>query len=468
MKSRILLLEDMPDIAMYYGDILSQDGYDIRIAHNSQEFFPAFGSFSPDLILLDIQLKGSEMNGIEVFRALKERPNFRTEVMVLSSQATRSEVAEAMKLGACNFHEKGGESFSRNKFLADVRQAIDVHRQKTRVHELRLRQLDNPLVGSSKVMQEVKEKILRFSESDINLLIIGETGTGKGVAAKLLHDLSDKREKPYKVVNIQSVPETLVESELFGRKKGAFTGATSSLMGYFERADGGTLFIDEISSLSPANQVKILTVIEDGNIPVLGAGGDYKPVDVRIVSATNGDLPALIAEGGFRKDLYFRLAIGVIHMPALRERGNDVLELLEHFLILETQERNLSLDYDAQAVAEPLLSYEWPGNVREVRNLAKRIAALHKEVDNDAILAEFTAFREQHEMMFAGSNYGDDSSEAILECGNYHEAKDEFERRYLEHHLRKANGQVPVAAERIGIERTNFYKKMKKHGVKES
>lgn len=467
MTGRILMLEDMPSIAKYYASLLDKAGYDVRVVHTSQEFFPAYNARTPDLILLDIQLKGSDLNGVEVLRELKKRPDFRTEVIVLSSQASRSEVAEAMQLGARNYHEKGAEQFDRMKFLADVSQAIDLNRQTRRIHELQQHLLDNLLLGDSKVMKSVKEKILRFAESSINVLITGETGSGKGVAAELIHRHSHRLHMPFKAVNIQGLPESLIESELFGYKKGAFTGATEDKMGYFESANGGTLFVDEISSLSLANQIKILTVIEDQRVPVLGAAGEHHPVDVRIISATNNDLPAMIVKGEFRDDLYFRLAVGAIHMPPLRERGEDILLLMQRFLYEEAQHKNVSLDCNLRDIAEPLLTHNWPGNIREAKSLCQRVAVLHDKIDNDAVLKEFQIIKEQHEVIYNRVSMKDNPLLEILAIQDHKEAVEEFERRYLEHYIAKADGQKARAADIIGIDRTTLYKKIKKLGIEE-
>ena len=248
MKGKIILLEDIEQIAEHYKKMLQKEGYKVQIALNSTSFFRIYENFKPDLILLDIILKNSEMNGIEVFQELQKRKDFTAKVIILSSEATKTEVVEAMQLGAVNFNEKG-ENFNRIKFLADINQAISLKFQEAEINSLRKQSLDSFLIGKHPKMKHLKEKIMKFSQSEMNLLITGETGTGKGLIAELIHQNSSRKDKPFKSIDIKSIPETLLESELFGHKKGAFTDAKFEKKGYFENAEAGTLFIDEISNM---------------------------------------------------------------------------------------------------------------------------------------------------------------------------------------------------------------------------
>jgi len=462
MKGTILLLEDMPDMARRYANMLTKAEYEVSVARSSQELFPLLERLDPDLMLLDVHLKGSELNGVEVLRALKKNPDFSSEVIVLSSLASRSEVAEAMLLGARNFHDKDAGSFDRDKFLADVAQAVALRHQASHIRELRRNLLDGALVGECRAMKQVKETILKFAESDINVLITGETGVGKGVAAELIHRNSRRSVHPYSAINMQSLPETLMESELFGHRKGAYTGATSDVKGYFERAHQGTLFLDEVASLNLTNQAKILTVIEDWRIPVLG-GGEQQKVNARLISATNRDLPQLVIRGEFRDDLYFRLAASTLHIPPLRERERDVLLLLEHFFSFEAREKNRLLSLDIPALADTLLDYSWPGNVRELKNLCSNVAALHERIDNTVVLGELREHRQKRGQIFEGlRNSGADRMQALMEEEDYNTAMDTFERQYLEHALKKHHRNIAKASEDMGIDRTTLYKKMKK------
>ena len=466
MTDRVILVEDIAHVAKFYMKMLENNGLTVETAATSQDFFPLFEKFDPDLILLDIHLKNSELNGVGILRELKKRDDFHAEVIVMSSEGSRSEVAEAMKLGARNFHEKAPESFNPDKFIYDVKETLELHHKNQRIFDLDLQKLDTQLVGQSAVMQKVKRQIIKLAKSDINILITGETGTGKGVVANMLHDHSGRENKPFKSVNIQNLAETLVEGELFGKVRGAHTDARTAVKGYFERAHRGTLFIDEISSLSLANQGKILTVIEDKTVPIVGSGGANITVDVRIIAATNRDLPSSIVKGDFRDDLYFRLAVGIIDIPPLRKRERDVLEIMKHYLYMLVQEHNLSMDFSLDDIADSLLSYDWPGNIREVKNLCQRIAAMHQTIDNQAILDEFETYKSLHGKIYDRLKPCDDEQAlSLLKIKDYQQATDAFEKQYIEYHLDKAHGQVTKAAQSIGIDRTTLYKKMRKHGI---
>ncbi len=466
MTDRVILVEDIAHVAKFYVKMLENAGVAVEVAATSQDFFPIYEKVDPDLILLDIHLKNSELNGVEILRELKKREDFHAEVIVMSSEGSRTEVAEAMRLGARNFHEKAPETFNPDKFIYDVKETLELHHKNQRIFDLNLQHLDAQLVGQSPAMQKVKKQIVKLAISDINILITGETGTGKGVVANMLHQHSKRSDEAFKSVNIQGLPETLIESELFGRKKGAFTDAKTSVKGYFERADRGTLFIDEIANLSSGNQIKILTVIEDKTIPVLGGGGENIPVDVRLITATNRDLPAMIVNGGFRDDLYFRLAVGIIDIPPLRKRDRDVLEIMKHYLYMLIQEHNLSMDFNLDDIADDLLAYDWPGNIREVKNLCQRIAAMYQTIDNQSILDEFETYRSLHGKIYERLRPCDDEkSQSLMKIKDHQQATDAFEKQYIEYHLDKAHGHVTKAAQSIGIDRTTFYKKMRKHGI---
>ena len=388
MKRKIMLLEDNKRISEYYKKMLENENYNVKTALNSQEFFNIYNDFQPDLILLDIVLKNSELNGIEVFKKIKESPNFNSKVIILSSEASKTQVVEAMKLGAVNFNEKG-ENFNRIKFLADIRQAIEIKAQEEELLKLKTQSINSLFIGEHPKAKYVKELIRRYSQSDVNLLIIGETGTGKGLVAELIHNNSKRKNGPFKSIDIKTIPESLLESELFGHKKGAFTGATADKKGYFEAADGGTLFIDEISNLSMTNQMQILKVIEEKKIPIVGSGGQTKIIDTRIITATNVELTKLIEKNEFRTDLYFRLAGCTIFIPPLRERKSDIPLLMEKFLIQFTREYNKSLDIDLKEIKDKLENYSFPGNVRELKNFCKFVSQIYNRIDNDVILEEF-------------------------------------------------------------------------------
>ncbi|HHE37350.1 MAG TPA: sigma-54-dependent Fis family transcriptional regulator, partial [Candidatus Cloacimonetes bacterium] len=378
---------------------------------------------------------------------------------------TKTEVVEAMKLGAVNFNEKG-ENFNRIKFLADINQAISLKFQEAEINSLRKQSLDSFLIGKHPKMKHLKEKIMKFSQSEMNLLITGETGTGKGLIAELIHQNSSRKDKPFKSIDIKSIPETLLESELFGHKKGAFTDAKFEKKGYFENAEAGTLFIDEISNMSLENQAKLLKVIDEKQIPVVGSGGQFKKVNVRIISAANCDLTEMVRKGEFRKDLYFRFANCLITIPPLRERASDITVLMEKFLMDYTREFNKSLDINLKNIRGKLESYSFPGNVRELKNLCRFITEFYEHIDNEIILDEF----EKH--INRNQNLSEKSLEIqyplhhnLLNSNDFYRSLEDYEKLFLKHHLEKNLYRVSRTAEAIGLDRTTLYKKMKKYGI---
>lgn len=465
MKGKIILLEDVERIAKYYKKMLEQEGYKVHIALNSTEFFQIYEQFQPDLILLDIVLKNSELNGIEVFRELQSKQDFTAKVIVLSSEATKTEVVEAMKLGAVNFNEKG-ENFNRIKFLADINQALSLKNREEEIHDLKKQSIDSVLYGKHPSMLKLKDEIGKFARSNMNLLITGETGTGKGLVAELLHQNSPRNNKPFKSIDIKSVPRSLLESELFGHKKGAFTGANYDKQGYFEAAHQGTLFIDEISNMSLEDQAKLLKVIDEKKIPIIGSGGVTKEIDTRIISATNRDLREMIGKGEFRKDLYFRFANCNIHLPPLRERASDITYLMEKFLIDYSREFNKSLDIDLKQLKTRLESYEFPGNVRELKNLCRFTAEFHNKIDNHILLQEFEDHvQHNHRLTEPSEKSQRETYNRIFENENLYESMQKFEKKFIEFHLRKNHGRIGKTADSIGLDRTTLYKKMKKYNI---
>ena len=465
MKGKIILLEDIEQIAEHYQKMLQKEGYKVQIALNSTNFFWIYEKFKPDLILLDIILKNSELNGIEVFQKLQERKDFTAKVIVLSSEATKTEVVEAMKLGATNFNEKG-ENFSRIKFLADIKQAIALKNQEREIDILRKQSLDSVLIGKHEKIKQVKDQIRKFSQSDMNLLITGETGTGKGLIAELIHQNSKRKDKPFKSVDIRSIPETLLESELFGHKKGSFTGANFDKKGYFETANTGTLFIDEISNLNVGNQSLVLKVIEEKRIPIVGSGGHTKDVDVRIISAANCDLTEMVQKGEFRKDLYFRFANCIITIPPLRERVSDIIILTEQFLMDYAREFNKSLDIDLKYIREKLESYPFPGNVRELKNFCRFIMEFYDRIDNQIIINELNNHMNRNKNLTNNPiNINYPFHHKLLNSNNLYQSLESFEELFIKQHLEKNLGRVSRTAKAIGLDRTTLYKKMKKFGI---
>ncbi len=463
MSKKILILEDNEKLGKYYSKILRETGFEVAHVKNSTDFFARYPVFKPAIILLDIKLNNSPLSGLEVFEELIKKDQISAKVIVLSGEASRSEIAHAMKLGAHTFIEKTGD-FNTDKFLSDIETAYQLQKQEETTREL-IEEKKNltssflaqyPLIGESKCIKELKKEILRFAKADVDVLILGDTGTGKEVVAHHLYWNSKRSGKPFIKVNAGGMPDSLVDSELFGHKKGSFTDAHYDKKGYFEQADGGYLFLDEIASISPAIQAKILRAIENKEIRVVG--GEQKKVDVKIIFASNKDHKQLIKDNEFRSDLYYRVARNVIFIPPLIERDDDIILLLNYFCEMHSKEFEAFLDFDLYKIKGELLRYTWPGNVRELHSFCENLLIRYNIIDNDVILEEVNN-------KISGKLYKDDDSLfKLLQINKLPDAVDVFEKKYLQYHLALNDENMSKTAERIGIERTTLYRKLKKGG----
>ena len=368
----------------------------------------------------------------------------------------------AVKGGAFDFLEK---PLSLEKVLTVCRNALAMGKLREENTSLKKSILTrDEIVGTSTAINDIRKVIKLAASSDTRILITGENGTGKEVVARAIHRGSSRCDRPFVELNCAAIPESLIESELFGHEKGAFTDAVSSRKGRFEVADGGTLFLDEIGDMSLSAQAKVLRVIQEQKMERLG-GEKTITTDVRIIAATNMDLERACAQGRFRQDLFFRLNVIPVHIPPLRERPADISLLLHHFLKGLGME-NFTLEQDA---LDLLLSHDWPGNVRELKNLAERISVMHtgESINGDALSGLLSR------MPGSGRDGGSDvdglSGEAALPESilgrNYHNAKESFEKRYLEFHFSKNNGIIARTAEAIGIYPSNLHTKLKKFGI---
>lgn len=461
---KILILEDNKKLASYYCNLLREYQYDVSACHDSDEFYQLYFKFNPDLLILDIRLNNSRMNGLDVFQDLVSQDNFSAKVIVLSGEASRLEVVRAMKLGAYTFIDKD-RNFSSAKFLNDVKQAINLREQENRANslvkdkeQLRLRLInDTPFIGKSEKIMQVKERITRFAQSDIDVLIEGETGTGKDIVTKQIYLQSNRIGKPYVVVNSGAMSETLIDSELFGHKKGSFTGAYNDSKGFFEQADSGILFLDEISNLNLSIQAKILRAIEKKEVRVVG--GSNKIVDIRLIFATNCELNRLVSEGKFREDLYYRLDGNVISLPPLRERGDDIMILFKYFCRKFSEKHHCQLNLDCSILKKAFTSYHWPGNVRELEKFAESLSVMHDIITYDTISEELRFKKSGAHKSSLYSIY------KLLNVDDYNLAVENFNKLYLSNQLTQNNYKISDIADKLGIDRTTLYKKMKKYDI---
>ncbi|MDR0386657.1 MAG: sigma-54 dependent transcriptional regulator [Treponema sp.] len=458
--TRILIIDDEPGIRRALASILEDENYQVFTAEDALIGIEILEKERINLIFLDVLLPN--LGGMEALeRIRKERPGI--EVVVISGHANVDMAVRAVKLGAFDFLEK---PLSLDKVLTVCRNALTI--QKLREENLGLKKntlKKDEIIGKSPAIENVRELIRQAAASDARILITGENGTGKELAARAIHRLSDRAAGPFVEVNCAAIPDTLIESELFGHEKGAFTDAGSRRRGRFEMAAGGTIFLDEIGDMSLSAQAKVLRVIQEGKLERVG-GEKTIDIDVRIVAATNKDLEEECKQGRFRQDLFFRLNVIPIKLPPLREREEDIPLLLLHFL-KEMNASHIKLDDGAIGF---LMSRSWPGNVREVKNLAERIVVMYSGDRIEAgVLQNLVQKKPGFNENFPSS--GDPEDVKIQEFGTilnlgYTEAKNSFEKAYLEFQLARNGGIISRTAEAIGIYPSNLHAKVKKYNIR--
>jgi two-component system, NtrC family, response regulator AtoC len=375
-RGSILLVDDEAKILTAIGAALRGEGHEVVSTGNPRDAQRFLGQRMFDVLVIDNLMP--ELTGLDLIRELAGTvpPADRPQIIIMTAHATIESAIEAMKLGAFDYLQK---PFEIDELLVLVKRALDDQRLRTE-HQYLISERDAEfnhygLVGRSRRMQDVIHTAEVVAKSKSTVLITGETGTGKEMVARAIHYHSAQREMPLIKVNCAAIPETLLESELFGHVRGAFTGATTSKKGKFALADGGTIFLDEIGTMSPALQAKLLRVLQEREFEPLGSERTQK-VDVRVIAATNRDLRQLVADGRFQEDLYYRLNVIPIHIPPLRERPEDIPTLVEHFIDKHAQRAGKRIDGVAPGVLETLRASDWPGNVRELENTLERAVVL--------------------------------------------------------------------------------------------
>ncbi|MEJ7935586.1 nitrogen regulation protein NR(I) [Sphingobium sp. AN558] len=367
----VLVVDDDPAICVVVGEALRRQGHRVKTATSIRERTILLESFAPDVLITDVMLPDGD--GLEgVAEILEGRPGL--NVIVLSAQNTLNTAIRATEKGAFEYLPK---PFDLNELTRAVADALGTRLNQEEVTEIGLPHDGLPLVGRSPAMQEVYRTIARVLSNDLSILVLGESGTGKELVAEAIHSLGQRRTKPFVAINMAAIPRELIEAELFGYEKGAFTGAQVRTAGKFEQAQGGTLFLDEIGDMPMEAQTRLLRVLQSGEVTTVGGSKPVR-VNVRIIAATNKDLHQLIEDNRFRQDLYYRLNVVPIALPALRERREDVVLLARHFLDRAAQE-GLPRKALADDAAQLLMAYHWPGNVRELQNLMQRLAVLSRE-----------------------------------------------------------------------------------------
>jgi two-component system response regulator HydG len=387
MTGSILVVDDEPELSQALSRLLSRHGFQTLTAHNGEEALEVLRSEQIPLVLSDLMMP--RMNGVELLKAAKV-VSPATEMVIVTGHGTIETAVEAMKMGAYDFIEK---PFTASTALKVVRKALE--KQQLMAENIELRRMlkegggKETIVGRSEVMRQTLETARQVAQSRATVLLTGESGTGKEVFANAIHRWSDRAGKPLIKLSCAAIPETLLEAELFGYEKGAFTGAVNRRQGRFEAAHGGTLFLDEVGEMPLTVQVKLLRVIQEGVFERLGSNTPIE-VNVRLMAATNADLEQMVSEGTFREDLYYRLNVVPMRVPPLRERPEDVLPLAEHFLTLFNMQFSKHIAGFTDDGAAALEAYPWPGNIREIRNVVERAVLLGDESELGAAALALT------------------------------------------------------------------------------
>ena len=447
-KTLVLIVDDEKSIRDTLAGVLADEGYESIGAKNGREALGRYLKDKPDLVLLDVWMPGG-MDGIETLQRMKEIGTD-TPVIVMSGHGNIETAVRATKLGAFDFLEK---PLSLDKLLPLLDHVKTIRQSKMHRSQGILGQYE--IIGESEAINSVKKQVALVAPRNSWVLITGENGTGKEVVARNIHLKSSRSTKPFVAVNCAAIPETLIESELFGYSKGAFTNAMSNKIGKFEQAHQGTLFLDEIGEMSLQTQAKILRILQEQTFERLG-GTETIKVDVRVIAATNKDLGEEIQAGNFREDLFYRLNVVPFHLPPLRERDRDVLMLADHFLTtmaLELGEARKTLSPSAE---DFLLRTYWPGNIRELKNLLERLCIMVPE----------TEITEVHlNDMIPGSDKSREHFHYNAGSATLKQAKNDFERAFILEKLEEFGWNVSKTAEAIGVERSNLHRKLKTYDI---
>lgn len=442
MKGKVLVVDDEKGIREAIRGILEEEGYRVVLADSIKAMKEKVDKEHFHCVLLDLWLPDG--NGLEYIPYLREKlPS--SAVVVITGHGKTEHAVRAVKDGAYDFLEK---PFSMERLLLTLERAI-----RETIKPLNL--VEDLLIGQSKPMLQVKELIKKVAGTDASVLILGESGTGKELVAKSIHELSGRKDRAFVAINCASLPDELVEAELFGYEKGAFTSATQRKPGKLELSHGGTLFLDEIGDLSLKAQAKLLRVLETKEFTRLG-GTQVISSDFRLVCASNKDLKEEVKKGNFREDLFHRISVFVIELPPLRERGEDILLLAEYYLDKFLKDYRKPPKYLTEGAKEVLLSYEWKGNVRELKNLMERLAILH----------EGTQISERDIRRLLGVDVAVGDFSSILLEKDFKRAKREFERLFIERRLKENNYDLKKTAEDMGIDLSNLYRKIKQYEIK--
>ncbi|MBZ0155776.1 MAG: sigma-54 dependent transcriptional regulator [Alphaproteobacteria bacterium] len=451
-KEKVLIVDDEEGIRESLSGIFEDEGYLVATAASGEIAVEMMREHAPDVVLLDVWLPG--MDGIETLAKLKEIESD-TPVIMISGHGNIEVAVKATRFGAYDFLEK---PLSLEKILIVARRALERKKLEEENRALRADLSKRwKLIGDSPKMQVLRQQIEMAAQSNSRVLILGESGTGKELVARLLHEKSVRSKEPFVEVNCAAMPQELIESELFGHEKGAFTGATERKSGKFELADRGTLFLDEIGDMTMQTQAKVLRVIETQVFQRVGGSKNIK-VDVRIIAATNKELAEEVKKGNFRDDLYFRLNVIPLLLPPLRERRDDIPSMIHYFVDVFARDNGMRPKEIDPSVVKILKEYDWPGNIRELKNVVERLMIMvpskvvsRADVETLGILKSGQIVKEYDYFSYK----------------TLREARDAFEKDYIVRKLEENGWNVSKTAETIAIERSNLHKKIKSYGITE-
>lgn len=439
----LLIVDDEPDVGEWLGGALEDEGHRVRVAHSGEEALEEVRRRRPDFVFLDVAMSGG-MDGIETLQRLREDyPD--VGVLMISGHGTIEMALRTIQMGALDFIEKPLSLEAVLKRLAGVASK----RQRRESSTAFWGSGKHSIVGESPAIREVLVLVERIAPTTARVLITGESGTGKELIARAVHERSRRAQGPFVRVNCAAIPSELIEAELFGYEKGAFTGAVGRHPGKFEQANRGTLFLDEVGDMSPHTQAKVLRVLEEGQFERVG-GTETLSVDVRVLAATHRDLLREVAEGRFREDLYYRLNVVPIHLPPLRDRREDILLLAEHFLRRYAEENGKGPFILAPDAREALERYAWPGNIRELRNLMERLVVMstRNEIRREDLPRDIR------------------EGKPLQETRSLRDAREEFETAYIRRVLEETGWNVSEAAKRLGIERSHLHRKIRQANLR--
>jgi two-component system response regulator GlrR len=442
---KILIVDDDPNILEVLAMRLESRGFDPVKAVSAEEALEKLETESFEVVLTDLRMEG--MDGIDLTEEVR-KTDAEMPVILLTAHGSIPNAVEAMQKGAFSYLTK---PFEDRELLIHIERALEKRRMQKQIHNLETLVEDRfsfkNIVGRSRAMKEIFEQIDLVAGSDSTILLTGESGTGKELFARAIHAHSHKTDGPFIAVNCGAIPENLLENELFGHDRGAYTGADAAQDGYFVRADGGTIFLDEIGETPLNLQVKLLRVLQDKEFNPIGSDRSVK-VDVRLIAATNRNLEQAVADGNFREDLYYRIHVIPIHIPPLRERKEDIPFLIDHFIQKYSKRVQKEIQGIDPVAVQQLLQQSWPGNVRELEN----------RIEQAVVMARGTHLV-PHDFFFL---YKEDAPKAFL---SFRQAKDVFEKEYITHVLKVTGGHVTNAAKLAGKQRADFYNLMKKHHI---